>query len=147
MATSWAVRAELPKAPDLCADRSILRNGSSSSRRRDLVFVVNPSGANGRTGTEWKKLLPYLRSRLGADCNICESLTSGPSHAIDITREAIREGADAVIVVGGDGTLHEIRKTVPFRFLAKYGLNGGMILQEKYMMSGEEGGLENWLTW
>ncbi|XP_048429597.1 sphingoid long-chain bases kinase 2, mitochondrial-like isoform X2 [Pyrus x bretschneideri] len=87
MATSWAVRAELPKAPDLCADRSILRNGSSSSRRRDLVFVVNPSGANGRTGTEWKKLLPYLRSRLGADCNICESLTSGPSHAIDITRE------------------------------------------------------------
>ncbi|KAB2625628.1 sphingoid long-chain bases kinase 2 [Pyrus ussuriensis x Pyrus communis] len=109
MATSWAVRAELPKAPDLCADRSILRNGSSSSRRRDLVFVVNPSGANGRTGTEWKKLLPYLRSRLGADCNI--------------------------------------RKTVPFRFLAKYGLNGGMILQEKYMMSGEEGGLENWLTW
>ncbi|KAM5555461.1 hypothetical protein ABKV19_023404 [Rosa sericea] len=39
---------------------------------------------------------------------ICESFTSGPSHAIDITREAIREGADAVIVVGGDGTLHEV---------------------------------------
>ncbi|TQD74051.1 hypothetical protein C1H46_040407 [Malus baccata] len=89
MATPWAVRAELPKAPDLCADRSILRSGSSSSRRRDLVFVVNPSGANGRTGNEWKKLLPYLRSRLGADCNICESLTSGPSHAIDITREVV----------------------------------------------------------
>lgn len=106
---SWAVvRAELPKAPDLFAERSVPRGGSSSSRRRDLVFVVNPKGANGRTGKEWKKLLPYLRSRLGADCNICESLTSGPSHAIDITREAIREGADAVIVVGGDGTLHEV---------------------------------------
>ncbi|EXB51636.1 Diacylglycerol kinase [Morus notabilis] len=39
---------------------------------------------------------------------ICESLTSGPCHAIDITREAIREGADAVIAVGGDGTLHEV---------------------------------------
>ncbi|XP_050142707.1 sphingoid long-chain bases kinase 2, mitochondrial-like isoform X2 [Malus sylvestris] len=137
MATPWAVRAELPKAPDLCVDRSILGSGSSSSGRHDLVFVVNPSslslslslslsfslcfyefcgllkweigaGANGRTGKEWKKLLPYLRSRLGADCNICESLTSGPSHAIDITREAIREGADAVIAVGGDGTLHEV---------------------------------------
>ncbi|XP_048421952.1 sphingoid long-chain bases kinase 2, mitochondrial isoform X2 [Pyrus x bretschneideri] len=107
-ATRWAVRAELPKAPDLSVDRSILRSGSSSSRRHDLVFVVNPSGANGRTANEWKKLLPYLRSRLGADCNICESLTSGPSHAIDITREAIREGADAVIAVGGDGTLHEV---------------------------------------
>lgn len=85
------------------------RIGSSSpSRQKDLVFVVNPLGANGRTGKEWRKLVPYLRSRLGKECNICESLTSGPCHAIDITREAIREGADAVIAVGGDGTLHEV---------------------------------------
>lgn len=97
-------------APDLSSDCSVFRGGSSSSaiRRRDLVFVVNPRGANGRTGKEWKNLLPYLQSRIGSDCNICESLTSGPSHAIDITREAIREGADAVVAVGGDGTLHEV---------------------------------------
>ncbi|KAE9460179.1 hypothetical protein C3L33_07935, partial [Rhododendron williamsianum] len=92
----------------MSADRTSSVGGASSSRRRDLVFVVNPQGANGRTGKEWKKLLPYLRSRLGSDCNICESLTSGPCHAIDITREAISEGADAVIAVGGDGTLHEV---------------------------------------
>ncbi|XP_021887785.1 sphingoid long-chain bases kinase 2, mitochondrial isoform X2 [Carica papaya] len=98
------LRAEQPVAPD----HSVSLSGASSPRRRDLVFVVNPRGANGKTGKEWKKLLPYLRSRLGGDCNICESLTSGPSHAIDITREAIREGADAVIAVGGDGTLHEV---------------------------------------
>ncbi|XP_057498315.1 sphingoid long-chain bases kinase 2, mitochondrial-like isoform X1 [Actinidia eriantha] len=100
-------RADQPMATNLSADRTT-RGDVSSSRRRDLVFVVNPRGANGRTGEEWKKLLPYLRSRLGSDCNICESLTSGPCHAIDITREAIREGADAVIAVGGDGTLHEV---------------------------------------
>ncbi|KAL4341734.1 hypothetical protein GQ457_08G022720 [Hibiscus cannabinus] len=97
-------------ASHLSPDHSVFRGLSSSSpvRRRDLVFVVNPRGANGRTGVEWKKLLPYLQSRFGSDCNICESFTSGPSHAIDITREAIREGADAVIAVGGDGTLHEV---------------------------------------
>jgi len=39
---------------------------------------------------------------------ICECITSGPSHAIDVTREAIKDGADAVIAVGGDGTLHEV---------------------------------------
>ncbi|KAL9259110.1 Sphingoid long-chain bases kinase 2, mitochondrial-like protein [Drosera capensis] len=83
-------------------------SAAAASRLRDLVFVVNPGGANGRTGKEWKKLLPYLRSRLGNDYNVCESLTSGPSHAIDITREAIREGVDAVVAVGGDGTLHEV---------------------------------------
>ncbi|KAF3441567.1 hypothetical protein FNV43_RR15481 [Rhamnella rubrinervis] len=108
MVKPWVVKAEKPMAPDLSPDGSILRCGSSFSRRRDLVFVVNPQGANGRTINEWKKLLPYLRSRLGTDYNICESLTSGPSHAIDITREAIWEGADAVIAVGGDGTLHEV---------------------------------------
>ncbi|GLT71118.1 hypothetical protein SLA2020_431590 [Shorea laevis] len=110
MAKPSGFRAEQPLAPDLSADRSIHLGGpsSSTSPRRDIVFVVNPRGANGRTGKEWKKLLPYLRSRLGRDCNIFESLTSGPSHAIDITREAIREGADAVVAVGGDGTLHEV---------------------------------------
>lgn len=28
------------------------------------------AGANGRTGKEWKKLLPYLRTRLGGHCNV-----------------------------------------------------------------------------
>ncbi|ESR58204.1 Sphingoid long-chain bases kinase 2 [Citrus sinensis] len=107
MAKPSVFRAEHPMALDL-SPNPISHGAASSSRRRDLVFVVNPRGASGRTGKEWKKLLPYLRSRLSVDCNICESLTSGPSHAIDITREAIKEGADAVIAVGGDGTLHEV---------------------------------------
>ncbi|RHN47047.1 putative diacylglycerol kinase (ATP) [Medicago truncatula] len=105
MATTMVFRSELqPITPE----RFLGIDSSSSSRRRDLVFIVNPQGANGRTGREWRKLVPYLRSRLGKECNIFESLTSGPCHAIDITREAIREGADAVIAVGGDGTLHEV---------------------------------------
>ncbi|KAI3780090.1 hypothetical protein L2E82_09977 [Cichorium intybus] len=40
--------------------------------------------------------------------NSPKKLMIGPSHAIDITWEAIREGADAVVAVGGDGTLHEV---------------------------------------
>ncbi|GER45225.1 diacylglycerol kinase family protein [Striga asiatica] len=109
MAKPSFIRAEQPLPPDIAADRAAPSGGGgASSRRRNIVFVVNPRGANGRTGMEWKKLLPSLRSRLGSDYNICESLTSGPCHAIDITREAIREGADAVIAVGGDGTLHEV---------------------------------------
>ncbi|XP_074279807.1 sphingoid long-chain bases kinase 2, mitochondrial [Silene latifolia] len=93
--------------PSMAPDLS-LSSSAAAANRRDLVFVVNPRGANGKTGKDWKKLLPFLRSRLPNDCNICESLTSGPSHATDITREAIREGASAVIAVGGDGTLHEV---------------------------------------
>ncbi|XP_020598595.1 sphingoid long-chain bases kinase 2, mitochondrial [Phalaenopsis equestris] len=98
------LRAEQSGNLDLSFDRV----GIAHHSRRDLVFIVNPKGANGRTGREWKKLLPYLKRRLGDQCNVHESFTSGPSHAVDITREAIREGADAVIAVGGDGTLHEV---------------------------------------
>lgn len=34
------------------------------------VFILVELGANGRTAQEWKKLLPYLRSRLAKDCNV-----------------------------------------------------------------------------
>ncbi|KAG8073258.1 hypothetical protein GUJ93_ZPchr0006g43849 [Zizania palustris] len=84
------------------------RSAATVSSRRNFVFVVNPSGANGRTGKQWKELLPHLRTRLADQCDICECITSAPFHAIDITREAIKDGADAVIAVGGDGTLHEV---------------------------------------
>nr|CAB3502174.1 unnamed protein product [Digitaria exilis] len=93
-----------PSAGRLTSDRV----AASRRRRGDFVFVVNPSGANGRTGKQWKQLLPHLRTRLADQCKICECITSGPSDAIDVTREAIKDGADAVIAVGGDGTLHEL---------------------------------------
>ncbi|XP_042454259.1 sphingoid long-chain bases kinase 2, mitochondrial-like isoform X1 [Zingiber officinale] len=99
------IRANHSTALDLSSDRT---GGSVSRSKKNFVFVVNPRGANGCTGREWKKLLPYLRTRLGEQCNIYESITSGPLHGVDITREAIKEGVDAVVAVGGDGTLHEV---------------------------------------
>ncbi|KAI3953358.1 hypothetical protein MKX01_042336 [Papaver californicum] len=104
----YSISCSSSSSSDLSFDYRSMSQRSSSARKGDLVFVVNPKGANGRTGKEWKKLLPYLRTHLGQHRNICECLTSAPSHAIDITREAIREGADAVVAVGGDGTLHEV---------------------------------------
>ncbi|PKA60433.1 Sphingoid long-chain bases kinase 2, mitochondrial [Apostasia shenzhenica] len=100
----FSLRAEQSSSLDLTSDRA----RSSYRLKRKFVFVVNPRGANGRTGREWRKLLPYVRKHLGQQCNIHESFTSSPSHAVGITREAIREGADAIIAVGGDGTLHEV---------------------------------------
>ncbi|KAL4186522.1 hypothetical protein AMTRI_Chr09g34360 [Amborella trichopoda] len=106
-ATSFAIRSEQSTtATDVSMNPTNCR--PSPSRRREFVFIVNPKGANGRAGKQWKKILPYLKSHLGEEYIIRESLTSGPSYAIDITREAIKEGADAVIAVGGDGTLHEV---------------------------------------
>ncbi|KAL2621008.1 hypothetical protein R1flu_001213 [Riccia fluitans] len=76
--------------------------------KRDYVFIVNPNGANGRTGELWRKLRPQLTARLGKDWNVSEKFTSGPQNATQLTREAIHDGAAAVVAVGGDGTLHEV---------------------------------------
>lgn len=80
----------------------------STVMTRDYVFVVNPNGANGHTGREWKNLFPKLTASLSKDCNVHEAFTSGPLHAVEISREAIKDGAFAVVAVGGDGTLHEV---------------------------------------
>uniref|UniRef100_A0A804L3L1 DAGKc domain-containing protein n=1 Tax=Musa acuminata subsp. malaccensis TaxID=214687 RepID=A0A804L3L1_MUSAM len=115
MAFRFATAAAMPKPclsiranQSSSLDVSDLADDHVSRSKKNFVFIINPKGANGRTGKEWKKLLPHLRTRLGGHCNICEYITSAPSHGVDITREAIREGADAVIAVGGDGTLHEL---------------------------------------
>ncbi|KAI5081549.1 hypothetical protein GOP47_0001292, partial [Adiantum capillus-veneris] len=84
------------------------RQTKSDAMPRDYVFIVNPSGANGNTGREWKKLFPKLTARLNKDCQVQEALTSGPLHAVEIAKEAVRNGAHAVVAVGGDGTLHEV---------------------------------------
>lgn len=44
MAKSWVIKAEQPTVSDLSTERSILGGGSSFSRRRNLVFIVNPRG-------------------------------------------------------------------------------------------------------
>lgn len=43
MAKPSFIRAEQPLAPDLASDRTV-GGGGATSRRRDIVFVVNPRG-------------------------------------------------------------------------------------------------------
>lgn len=77
------------------------------TKKRRCVFVVNPNGANGKTGSTWRKMFPKLSVQL-VDYSVSEKLTTGPNDAVELTREAIRDGAAMVVAVGGDGTLHEV---------------------------------------
>lgn len=60
MAKPSIIRAEQPLASDLAIDRAITRS-SASSRRRDLVFVVNPRG----NFDEFTYFFIYLRISAG----------------------------------------------------------------------------------
>jgi YegS/Rv2252/BmrU family lipid kinase len=67
-------------------------------------LVVNPRAGAGAA----KARLPALRKALeDAGARFDVALTEGPRDATRIVREALREGAAGVAVVGGDGTLNE----------------------------------------
>ena len=73
-----------------------------------LDFIVNPS-AGGEKGKKIIKTLSLVQERL-MERNIEYSIhyTAKKGHATTLTDELIKNGATNIIVVGGDGTLHEV---------------------------------------
>jgi len=68
-------------------------------------FIVNPHSSNGRTGRSWPAIKEELEKHLGS---IEFSLTEHKIHASILAGEAIKEGYENIIAVGGDGTLNEV---------------------------------------
>ena len=74
--------------------------------KTDKWFViVNPVAGGGRGLDDFPQISKYLR-----DAHIlCEPVfTEHKFHATELTVTAVREGYRRIIVVGGDGTLHEV---------------------------------------
>lgn len=69
------------------------------------VLVVNPKSQNGAVGRKWPHLAAQIRRELGS---FEEQFTQGPNHATALCRQAIEDGAERVIAVGGDGTINEV---------------------------------------
>jgi YegS/Rv2252/BmrU family lipid kinase len=69
------------------------------------LLVVNPRSQNGTLGKRWPKLSQQVRRHLGS---FEEAFTKGPMDATRIAREAIRDGVDIVVAIGGDGTINEV---------------------------------------
>lgn len=67
------------------------------------VVILNPKsrvGSNPRVELILKNRFPAPRGELVR--------TACPGHATEIARRAVREGADRIVIVGGDGTIHEV---------------------------------------
>ena len=69
-----------------------------------VVFIINPiSGNRNRSSIQQQ-----IEKRLPNYVSDYEILyTEGPSHATDIARDAVLKKVDAVIAIGGDGTVNE----------------------------------------
>jgi YegS/Rv2252/BmrU family lipid kinase len=75
-----------------------------------VAAVVNPRSGGGRTGRGWRLIATALERELGP---IRAHFTTAPATprflpAAELTRRALRDGAQLVIAVGGDGTINEV---------------------------------------
>lgn len=67
--------------------------------------IVNPHAMGDRTGAQWPSVLAKLSQALGP---VDYVFTDGPMAAKRLTRQALKEGVDQIIAVGGDGTVNEV---------------------------------------
>ena len=67
--------------------------------------IVNPESNRGRTRKRWGEIREGLRSFIR---EFKYEFTEKPLQATDMAREAIKDGTELVIGVGGDGTMNEI---------------------------------------
>ncbi len=71
----------------------------------NTVVVVNPKSQNGTLGRRWPDLARVLHREMGGFEAV---MTQSPGDATRLARSALAGGADMVVAVGGDGTIHEV---------------------------------------
>ena len=70
-----------------------------------MACVVNPYSGNGRTARKWPELAALIEDQIGP----FEFLrTQQAGDATGLVRQALRDGYDRIVSVGGDGTHHEV---------------------------------------
>ncbi len=69
------------------------------------VLVVNPQSAGGKTERRWPELRATIQEAYGS---FEERFTRAAGDATTMTRAALKDGAELVVAVGGDGTINEV---------------------------------------
>lgn len=73
-----------------------------------LDFIINPL-AGGKNGKKTKHAVTVIEKTLeNKGVAFALHYTEYPKHAVELTENLIKNGATDIIVVGGDGTLHEV---------------------------------------
>jgi diacylglycerol kinase (ATP) len=76
----------------------------SPATRRRMTAIFNPTSGGG----QFRRDLPLIVESLGGlGWDVVRRPTEGEGHAVALAREALEEGAERVVVVGGDGTVNE----------------------------------------
>ncbi|MGH7506352.1 MAG: diacylglycerol/lipid kinase family protein, partial [Longimicrobiales bacterium] len=74
-------------------------------RKRTVRIVLNPTAGRG-AGRRLRAEVERELAARGIDVDVHE--TERPGHAADLAAAAVAAGADVIVAVGGDGTIHEV---------------------------------------
>ena len=77
----------------------------SPSAGRKTALIVNPRSGNGDVGKNWARIDQEIRRGLKTDYEV--RFTEQQGHATSLTGEAIKDGCELIVAVGGDGTINE----------------------------------------
>ncbi len=77
---------------------------STRDKSRPLL-IVNPQSGGGKTGRTFDQMRAPIERAIG---DVDVATTERGRHAVEIARDAARDGRSAVIAVGGDGSVHEV---------------------------------------
>ena len=92
----------------MAVDCKIIINFATQMKRK-IVFVMNPiSGTASKAGIP--KLIDETIDKERFDYEI--RMTEYAGHASEIASEAKEQGVDAVVAVGGDGTVNEVARAI-----------------------------------
>jgi YegS/Rv2252/BmrU family lipid kinase len=72
---------------------------------KKIIAIVNPKAAGGLAARRWPRVDRLLRERLGP---VDSRFTRRRGDAIEVAAQALRDGYELIIAVGGDGTVNEI---------------------------------------
>ncbi|NDJ33425.1 MAG: diacylglycerol kinase family lipid kinase [Chloroflexi bacterium] len=73
-----------------------------------MRLILNPSADRGHAASLRKPLRTQIDQAAPEGTRVEWCVTTHPRHAIELAEQAGRDGADVVVAVGGDGTVHEV---------------------------------------
>ncbi len=77
---------------------------------KKTIFIVNPISGKGGKGPQRKRRVDdFIKAR---GMNAVSFETQYPGHATELSRQALDDGAQRVVCMGGDGTINEVAKVM-----------------------------------
>ncbi|MFB4164310.1 diacylglycerol kinase family protein [Alteribacillus sp. JSM 102045] len=76
------------------------------------AFIINKMSGNGKGQRVWKRVEKTLDHQ---QLPFAARFTEGPQHAREIVKDLVKENVKSIIVVGGDGTIHEVANELAYK--------------------------------